>query len=148
MTGMGYKEKHAEYEKLQADRKTAVQELSVARDMGDRSENGAYKAARWKLSGIDRRLRHLKKLLDNAEVVQPPQSGVVGIGTRVTIDTGTVSTEYTIVGGHESDLSKGWISHISPLGKALMSKKQGDTAHVFAPQGLLEYSVVKVVNAR
>ncbi len=66
----GYENVKKEHADLTAKRVGAVQELSTAHDMGDRSENAAYKSARWKLSSIDKRLRHLKNLIKYGEVVE------------------------------------------------------------------------------
>jgi transcription elongation factor GreA len=146
MTQQGFDEKQQEHADLQKKRVEAVKELSVARDMGDRSENAAYKSARWKLSGIDRQLRYLKNLLRNATIVQPTTEGVVSIGSEVTVSVNGKSMTYTIVGGHESDLSKGRLSHVSPIGRALLGKREGDAVSISVPVGRVEYTVVRIKN--
>src|SRR5258708_1813671 len=87
-----------EHDELKKQRIAAVTELTEARDMGDRSENAAYKSARWKLSGIDRRIRQIERTLKNARVVERPFTGVVDIGTTVTLNANGVLAVYTIVG--------------------------------------------------
>jgi transcription elongation factor GreA len=144
ITKEGLEDKKNEYEQLQQRRVEAVKELSIARDMGDRSENAAYKSARWKLSGIDRQLRYLKNVIANAKVVEPAQEGIVGIGAKVKLRTEDKEVEYKIVGGHESDISKGYISFLSPIGKALMRKKVGDVVEVSVPAGRITYSVESI----
>lgn len=143
-TKEGYDAMHKELDELQEKRKEAVRELAIARDMGDRSENGAYKAARWKLSGIDSRLRYLKKTLHFAEVVTPPPSGLIGIGSKVQLLCNDITNNYTIVGGHESDLTQGKLSCFSPIGKALMHHKEGDEVKVQTPAGEKVFRILKV----
>lgn len=146
ITKEGLEEKKKEHEELQEKRVEAVKELSIARDMGDRSENAAYKSARWKLSGIDRQLRYLKKIIAHAQIVQPAQKDLIDIGSHVTLKMNDKEITYRIVGGHESDLSKGNISFLSPLGKALMKKKVGDMVEVVVPAGKIQYSVLEIKN--
>jgi transcription elongation factor GreA len=144
-TKEGYDKLLHEKQQLEEQRVKAVTDLSIARDMGDRSENAAYKYARQKLSGIDRQLRFLNQQLRFAHVIEPRTDGIIGIGSKVTIDDGKTVKEYTIVGGYESDIVNGRISQFAPLGKALMGKKVGDTAHLHAPIGTIKYQITNVI---
>jgi transcription elongation factor GreA len=135
------KKEHAELTEKRVD---AVKELSIARDMGDRSENGYYIAARRKLSSTDSRLRHLAMLLKNGQVVQHTFTGFIDIGCKVTISDGENTFEYTIVGGFESDIPHGKLSQNSPIGRSLLGKKEGDTITVNVPAGVKSYKVIKV----
>lgn len=141
----GYQKVLDEKQELLEKRPEAVRELSDARSMGDLSENGYYKASRAKLSRIDGRLRHLEKLIRLGKIVEKSRAGVAGFGSTVTITNGTKEYIYTLVGGHESDPKNNTVSHHSPLGKALMNKKPGDSVHVFAPSGVKEFRIVSVV---
>jgi transcription elongation factor GreA len=143
-TKEGHEKLLKEKQDLENTRVTAVNELSVARDLGDRSENGAYKAARQKLSGIDRQLRYINKQLQFAHVVEPRTDGIVGIGSKVVVNDGKTDKEFTVVGGSESDIVNGRISQFSPLVKALLGKKIGDTAHIQVPAGQIDYRILKV----
>lgn len=127
-TKRGYEEKQKEYEALLAARPDAVKELAKAREMGDLSENGYYKAARFKLSDIDRHIRQLKHLLKIAKVQEAAAQGFIDIGSIVTIHDGKNEKTYEIVGTYESNPSEGKISYVSPLGKILMGKRRGETA--------------------
>ena len=140
-TKKGYEEAREKEQQLLVERPDAVEELRKARAMGDLSENGYYKAARARLSSIDGRLRRLKKVLKRAKIVESSGSGAVEIGSTVTISTDGRDSTYTIVGGHESDPAKQTISYMSPLGKALMRKREGDTAVVHAPKGEMTYTI-------
>ncbi len=143
-TKEGFEKIKHEYNDLQEKRKGAVKELSEARDMGDRSENAAYKSARWKLSGIDRRLKHLNNLLKYGEVISLTKQGVINIGSTVVVYDGTDEKTFSLVGGYESDTLQGKISNISPIGKALMGKKVGETLTITIPAGKLHYKIVKI----
>lgn len=143
-THEGYEAVKKEYHKLQEQRTRTVQELSEARDMGDRSENAAYKSARWKLSGIDRRLKHLSNILKYGEVVSSTVPGVINIGSTVIVHDGTDEKTFSIVGGYELDTLQGKISNASPIGKALIGKKVGDSITITIPAGKLQYKIVKI----
>lgn len=143
-TKEGFKKLQKEYDELLSQRVPAVAELSEARDMGDRSENAAYKSARWKLSSLDRRLRQLKNLLRNAEVIERAFTGKVDIGCRVTLFDGRDTFKYTIVGGYESDPILKRISIHSPIGKALLGKKPEETIIVDIPAGKAAYKIIAV----
>ena len=133
-----------EYDELIAKRPQTVAELSRARDMGDRSENAAYKSARHALSTIDRRIRHLKKILDNAVVTAISQYEFVDIGHTVIVKINDIPIEYTIVGGYESDIVNGKLSFHSPVGKSLLGKKIGDSFSVHTPSGIKTYTILDI----
>lgn len=143
-TKNGLEKKKQEYESLLQERPDAVRELAKAREMGDLSENGYYKGARLKLSDIDRRLRQLKYLLKVAKVKQIGQTGIIDIGSIVTILHGIVEKTYEIVGTYESNPSAGKISLYSPLGNALAGKKVGDTAQVTVGKNNTTYIITSV----
>jgi transcription elongation factor GreA len=143
-TKEGLDELRTEYEKLKVDRPDAVMHLKRARELGDLSENGYYKASRAKLSFIDSRLRHLKHLLDNAVLIEKSLSEVVEIGSTIVVDDGERQRGFSIVGGFESDPSEGKISHQSPLGKALLGAKVGEKRVFETPKGKRAYTVIKV----
>jgi len=143
-TAKGYQQVLAEKEKLLTERPEAVEHLRKAREMGDLSENGYYKASRARLSFLDARIRRVERLIRLGVIVQSSQSGVVDIGTKVKITDGQKEYEYEIVGGYESDPSKKTISHISPIGRALMGKKQNETITVQAPSGTKIYTILSV----
>lgn len=126
-------------------RKSAVVNLRTAREMGDLSENAAYKVARQELSGIDSRLRYLEKIIRLSRIVESNSKDQIGIGNRVKLNGETGDMEYTIVGGFESDPARAKISHISPIGKALIGKKQGDEIKVNTPLGVKSYRVSAIL---
>lgn len=143
-TKEGYEDLLKQNTILITKRVEAVKEVAVASALGDRSENAAYKYGKQKLREIDRQLRFINTQLRYAEVVEPRTDGRVGIGSKVVVNDGNGEKEFTLVGGYESNLSKGWISQYSPLGKSLLGKRAGDFAQFNAPAGQLEYLIVKI----
>ena len=112
--------------------------------MGDLSENGYYKASRQRLTFLDGRIRRVERLVKLAVIVASTHTGIVDIGSTVTITDTNNTYTYTIVGGYESDPTKKTISHISPLGKALMGKKKSDVAIMQAPAGVKTYTILEI----
>lgn len=144
LTPEGLKEKETEHADLKRQRVEAVKELVFARNMGDLSENGAYKAARFRLSGIDRRLRYVEGVLRRVSVTEKRTDGRVGIGSVVLVKNGDTEMNLTLVDGHESDFMKGKISLYSPIGKALMGRRAGEKVEVLTISGKVEYKVISV----
>ena len=143
-THEGLEDMKKELADLLEKRKPAVEELSRARDMGDRSENAAYKSARQILTGLDRRIQRLEHVIKHAQVVQPKFKDVVDIGSRVILENNNGTVEYLIVGGLESDLSKGRLSCFSPVGKAIINKKVGERVSLHVPAGRIEYLIKEI----
>lgn len=112
--------------------------------MGDLSENAAYKVARSKLSSVDRRLRFLTKILDNAYIMKVDFKGMVDVGCLVTVETKFGNTTYQIVNSHESDIAKGKISYYSPVGRALIGKRVNDEVEIITPNGKVTYKIKEI----
>ena len=143
----GYQKVLDEKQKLLLARPEAVRHLSLAQGMGDLSENGYYKASRARLSALDGRLRHLEKLIRFGRIVPTFATDSVQIGTRVIVRDNTGEHTYTIVGGYESDPSKQTISHKSPIGRALLGKRVGDSVEVHAPVGVKRLTITSIVQS-
>lgn len=144
-TKEGYQKLIKERDQLLLDRPDAVDHLKKAREMGDLSENGYYKAARARLSGIDANLRRLTKLIRLGKIVDTSTTtDAVSFGSTVTLSGGSLTQMFTVVGGFESNPAEKTISHISPLGKALMNKRVGDTVTVHAPKGSITYTILHI----
>lgn len=140
----GYQKILDEKAKLLSERPEAVEHLRKAREMGDLSENGYYKTSRARLSFLDARIRRLERLVRLGRVVESSGSDRVEIGSHVTITDGKKEYQYAIVGGYESDPSKHTISHISPIGRALIGRKARDTIEVHVPSGTVTYTILSV----
>ena len=141
----GYQKLQADLERYAAKRKGAVINLRTARDMGDLSENAAYKAARMELSDIDRHIRRLTYLLRYGVTVEKSGNATVDFGSRVTLDNGKTKMSFELVGGYESDPKQEKLSVFSPIGKAILHKHVGDTVTVYAPAGETIYTIVKIM---
>ncbi len=143
-TASGFQKIKDEKEEIQVKRKSAVESLRTAREMGDLSENAAYKVARGQLSSIDSRIRHLDFLLRSGRVETPPQTGGIGIGSKIELLGNDRKLAFELVGSFESNPLAGKISHISPIGKELIGKKAGDKITVVTPNGPVSYIVKSV----
>lgn len=140
----GYEEFKLEMENLLKKRPEVVTELARARDLGDRSENAAYKSARWELSKMDGRLRFLRKLLENGKVMHPSQTEFVEVGSVVRVKVNSHEVTYLIVGEHEANPMKKKLSYRSPVGSALFKKKAGAKVLVATPGGDAEYEILEI----
>lgn len=123
----------------------AIERLTIAREHGDLSENAEYHSARDDKELIETRLDQIKAILENAVLVRTTKSTqYVGVGSVVVIRKKGVSktTTVTLVGEFEAEPASGKISISSPLGKALLKKKVGDSVIVKAPAGMVEYLIV------
>jgi len=133
---------------LDTDRPEVVKLVSWAASNGDRSENGDYIYGKRRLREIDRRIRFLTKRLDLAEVVDArKQENVDQVFFGATVDyagdDGIVQT-VTIVGIDEVDLDRGHVSWISPVARALLKAKIGDTVPLHTPAGVQQIDILDV----
>ncbi len=147
MTPLGYRQLVDELEQLEkTKRPEAIERLAKARDFGDLSENAEYHSAKDDLSTLEGRIEELKDILTRVIVVDIQKSGLdqVGLGSVVNIEINGTGHEFTIVGEWEADPAAKKISHESPLGKALMGKKVGESVEVEAPSGTIVYSIKSV----
>ncbi len=149
MTTRGHAALRAEFEQLvKIERPNLVQVVSWAASNGDRSENGDYIYGKKRLREIDRRIRFLTKRLETAVVVEPSaQENVeqVFFGATVSIcDADGGESNYQIVGIDEANATEGRISWISPLAKALLKAREGDTVRFQSPAGWREIEVVEI----
>ncbi len=148
MTPKGAEAMRSELRKLmQEERPKIVEVVHWAAGNGDRSENGDYIYGKKRLREIDRRIRFLSKRLENAEIIDPKsQKGDrVFFGATVTVNTEDEGEKtYRIVGIDETDGAQGKISWISPVGKALLKAKVGDTVTLRSPKGEVDLEIVKV----
>lgn len=137
---------------VKQERPRIVEIVAWAASNGDRSENGDYIYGKRRLREIDRRIRFLSKRLDNAEVVDPLRQGdndQIFFGAKVTIaDQDGKENTYTIVGIDEADVTRGRISWISPLARALIKNREGDTVRFQSPLGIREIDILEVVYER
>lgn len=133
---------------VNTERPDVVQIVSWAAANGDRSENGDYLYGKKRLREIDRRIRFLTKRLEIAEVVDPstqPNKDQVFLGaTVVYADKAGEEHTVTIVGVDEAEPLQGKISWISPVARALIKAREGDTVSLRTPSGMDELEILEV----
>jgi len=133
---------------LTVERPEVVRTVSWAASNGDRSENGDYIYGKKRLREIDRRIRFLTKRLDNAEVVDPaarPAMDQIFFGATVRYATGNgEECEITIVGIDEVDPARRHVSWISPIARALLKAREGDSVQLRTPAGFEMLDVLEV----
>ncbi len=146
LTKDGLADLKKEYEELtKVKRPEVVTRVSDARNQGDLSENAEYVAAREELSFIDGRIDELEELLKQVSLIQEDKaSSAVELGSEVTLKISGKEEVYRVVGEWEADPAEKKISHESPLGKALLGKKKGESIEVEAPAGKIHYTIVSV----
>lgn len=148
-TAAGLETIKTELMKLKTEERPAViKAIATAREHGDLSENAEYHAARERQSFIEGRVAELEDVVSRAEVINTAQltGETITFGTIVTVadeDTDEES-EFSIVGPYEADLSKGLISTSSPIAKALIGKRIGDSVEVRTPRGTKMFEVIDV----
>jgi transcription elongation factor GreA len=149
MTVYGLKKLQDELEHLQkVERPQISEEIGIAREHGDLSENAEYHAAKEKQSFIEGRIAELTDKIGRAQAIDPVKMNGKKAMLGATVDVINVDTDeekvYVLVGPDEADLDKGLISVTSPLGHALLGKEEGDEAHFKAPGGDHVYEIVSV----
>ncbi len=131
-----------------AERPAIIRAIAEARAHGDLSENAEYHAARERQSFIEGRIAELEEITSAAEVIDPASlSGdTVMFGATIRLVDEDTETEvtYQIVGMHEADIKRARLSITSPLAKALISKRVGDTVAVPAPGGDRSYEILNI----
>lgn len=149
VTPEGYEAIRRELEKLKrVERPENIRAIEEARAHGDLSENAEYAAAKDRQGFIEGRINDLEYKLACLEIIHPhhqPKDRAV-FGSRVlleNLETGQ-GVEYQLVGPDESDVEKGRISIVSPLGRAILGKKPGDELLVEVPGGKRTYELVEI----
>jgi transcription elongation factor GreB len=149
MTPQGFAAMQDEMRKLARDeRPKVVETVAWAAGNGDRSENGDYIYGKQRLREIDRRIRYLTKRLENAEVVDPirqTRRDQVFFGATVTYATedGSENT-ITIVGVDEATSDAKRVSWVSPIARALLKAREGDTVDLNTPNGVEQIEVITI----
>ena len=129
-------------------RKEVAQKIKEAREQGDLSENAEYDAAQDEQRDIEARIEEIEKILKNAEVVVEDEVDLekIGVGCKVKVHDFEYEEdiEFKIVGSTEANSLEGKISNESPVGKALIGARAGETVSVEMPSGIIEYKVLEI----
>ncbi len=142
LTPQGYLDLETELNELKTVvRPRVIKDLKDARAQGDLSENADYDAARDEQAQVEARIKELEFKLEHSTIAENAEKGVVAVGTTVVIvDEDDEEDEYSIVGSMEADPFENKISNESPIGKAIIGHKVGETVSVESPNG--SYKVV------
>jgi transcription elongation factor GreA len=146
VTAEGYLDLENELNELKNVRRPQIiQAIKEARALGDLSENADYDAARDEQAQVESRIKELEYKLEHSEIIENKKKNKVSLGSKVVIvyDDGE-EDEYMIVGSLEADPFNNRISNESPIGVAVMGKKQGDVVSVTSPNGSYEVTIKEI----
>ena len=151
-TKQGYQDLLDELKYLKLTRREEIKEqIAVARGFGDLSENAEYDEARNEQAKVEARIQELEALIENAEIIDETNMDVrsISLGSLVKLFDEDFQEEitYSIVGSNQADPLESKISDQSPIGRALMGKKAGESVTVIAPAGELHFKVLEVSRA-
>ena len=146
VTAEGYLDLENELNELKSVRRPQIiQAIKEARALGDLSENADYDAARDEQAQVESRIKELEYKLEHSEIIENKKKNQVSLGSTVVIkyEDGE-EDEYMIVGSLEADPFNNRISNESPIGIAVMGKKQGDVVSVASPNGSYEVTIKEI----
>jgi transcription elongation factor GreA len=149
LTPEGYEKLKQEIDHLRGDRRREVADrIRVAREFGDIAENAEYDDAKNEQAMLEHKIAQLEERLANARVIDTGDvdTSVVSIGSKVRLrDVDANETvEYHIVGSAEANPAEQKLSNESPVGKAIMGRKKGETVEVVAPRGALKFKIMDI----
>jgi len=149
LTPEGLDRLKVELDTLRTDKRREVAErIAHAREFGDIAENSDYDDAKNEQAMVEQKIAQLEERLSRARLIEKEDvpKGVVAIGTRVRLrDLDAKQTiEYVIVGSAEANPAESKLSNESPVGKAIIGRKKGETVEVAAPRGSMKYKIMDV----
>lgn len=146
LTQEGAQELRKELKVLVGQRKDVAERIKSARELGDLSENAEYQTAREEQDRMETRVSELEHILQNLSIIKKPSgNGSVKLGSTVKLKSPDgKAKEFQIVGTMEADPLSGKISDESPIGKALIGKKEGDKAEIKLGPELVAYKITSI----
>ncbi|HSX29112.1 MAG TPA: transcription elongation factor GreA [Candidatus Saccharimonadales bacterium] len=146
LTKQGVDELQAELKELIAARSIIADRIKTAREFGDLGENMEYTAARQDQERNENRITEIEHILKNVQVISTPKSdGAVMLGSTIKLKSEDGKTkEFQVVGTVEADPLNGKISDESPIGRALMGKKEGDAVEIKTPVETAAYKIIDI----
>lgn len=145
LTKEGVSELEKELADLQEQRAQIADAIRTAREFGDLSENTEYQSARAAQERNDARISEIEHVLQNVELIKAPRGAAkVQLGSKVTLKGAKGNKEFQIVGTVEADPLNGKISDESPIGQALLGKKEGDQVEIKTPAETATYTVAAI----
>lgn len=149
LTYEGLKKLEDELQNLKVVRRKEVAgKIKEAREQGDLSENAEYDAAKDEQRDIEARIEEIEKILKNAEVVVEEEVDLdkINVGCKVKVydEEFEEEIEFKLVGSSEANSLKGMISNESPVGRALLGHKVGESVQVETQAGVIEYKILEI----
>jgi transcription elongation factor GreA len=149
LTPEGHEKLKQEIEYLSTTKRREVADrIRTARDFGDIAENAEYDDAKNEQAMLEHKIAQLEERLAHARVIDSGEvdTSVVSVGARVRLKDvdANQTVEYTIVGSAEANPSEQKLSNESPVGRAIIGKKKGETVEVSAPRGSLKYKILDI----
>ena len=149
LTPEGYEKLKQEIDYLTSDKRREVADrIRVAREFGDIAENAEYDDAKNEQALLEHRIATLEERLRNARVLSKKDvaKDVVSVGSKVRLrDIAAKQTfEYRIVGSAEANPTENKLSNESPVGKAIIGRKKGETVEVEAPRGAMKFKILEI----
>ena len=148
ITKNGFEKKVEEFKALLKEKSYWVKEKEIAAQLGDRSENAEYIAAKEQIRNCDKRLKFLDKIINNSEVIDISQipHTKVNFGSEVLVEDLETNEEKTfiIVGTHETNPNENKISNKSPLGRALLNKNLNEEFEFSINDNFFEYQIISI----
>lgn len=145
LTKDGVADLEAELASLIAERAPVADRIKTARELGDLSENAEYQTAREEHDKLEGRISEIEHILRNVQLITKPKSGSkVQIGSTVKLKGSGKTKEFQVVGTVEADPLSGKISDESPIGKALLGKKLGESVDIVTPAETATYKIAEI----
>lgn len=146
LTKEGVEELQTELDELTAQRGPIAERIKTAREFGDLSENAEYSSARQEQERVEARITEIEHILQNVEVIKKPRGdSKVQLGSGVKLKSKSGKTkEFQVVGTVEADPLNGKISDESPIGQALLGKKEGEEVEIVTPADTTVYKIVDI----
>ena len=149
LTPEGYKKLTQEIEYLSTEKRREVADrIRVAREFGDIAENAEYDDAKNEQALLEHRIATLEERMRNARVIEKKDvaKDIVSVGSKVRLrDLDAKQTvEYRIVGSAEANPAENKLSNESPVGKAIIGKKKGETVEDLAPRGSMKFKIMDI----
>lgn len=151
LTPEGLRKLEEELEMLKTvKRKEIADRIRASKEFGDITENAEYEDAKNEQAFVEGRIQHLDAMLRTAKVIDnhdaPADQITVGSTVRVKDHSSGEQLTYTIVGSLEADPDQDRISNESPVGRALLGRRAGETVDVAVPAGKIRYSILQITN--
>ncbi len=144
----GFKQLEQELERLKSERPAIIQAIKEAREEGDLRENAGYDAARERQGMTEARITYIESRMGQFQVIDLDMLSSDKVVFGATVEVEDVDTEesktFTLLGPDEADFANGSISVLSPVGRALLGKEEGDEVTVDIPRGRVTYEIVSI----